>query len=142
MIMEIIRQVVTQTVPLVIALALFLLGTFGLRLYNRGDALEEYYPGVSEKILKFTSKWFYRILILSILVLLLLGYRDINFFSIFYISLLPWIIFARIKTWKDKSSLLEYRFIKNKFLRYILIAIPLQIFSILSILELILTAIL
>lgn len=142
MVMEIIIQVVTQVMPLAIAVTLFLLGAVGLRLYNRGEVLEEYYPGVCTKLLRFMSKWFYRVLILSVLVILLLGYRDVNFFSIFYFSLLPWIVFTRIKTWKDQSSLLEYRFIKNNFLRYLLIAIPLQVFSILSIIELILAAIL
>lgn len=142
MILEIVLPIIKQIICFGFILTIFLLGTFGLRLYNRGEILEQQYPGLCQKMLKSISKWFYRSLATSLFVILLLGHWDINFISISYFGLLPWIVFVRIRTWKDKSSLLEYRFIQNNFLRYCLIVIPLQIFALLSILQLLFAALL
>lgn len=129
-----------EILPLIMAFVLMLSGMFALRLYNRGDELEAQYPDLYQSILRTLIRSFYITLVISTLTILTIGYWDTNFISIAYFVLLPWIAFTRIRTWCDKSSLLEYRFITNGIIRYFVIAVPLILFSILSILQLILTS--
>lgn len=133
-----ILPIIEQIVAFGLGFAIYGLGMFGLHMIGRGEFLYEHsYPGVASKMSKFSAKWGYRLLTLSVPIILLRGHWEfLGFVSIGYLCLLPWIVFTRVKTWRDKSSLLDYRFIKSDFLRFWAIHIPVQVFGVFTVIHL------
>lgn len=124
-------------VPAGVAFMIWFLGAFGVRMRQRGYPIEEQHPVLYRKGMKIIATAFYSLLFLSIPIILIFTQWNLTGIHFFYLALLPWILYIRIKTWKDKSSLLNYRFFTSSGARYLGIWIPLVAFSVLSILELI-----
>lgn len=130
--------IMIDTLVVGLVMSLVLPGVIAGKLY--GTVIKVSHPEIYRKIMKVCFIWFYISLVSSTFILIIWKTWLVDGLNFLYIFLLLWLIWISFGAIRRKELLHNYEIVKSETLNDFIVRLPLLLFIVLTIIQLIIVA--